>query len=261
MALSEAARTHHDELFGEHRSTLTQTDPEFVELFDNFAFDEIIAHDELPVTLRLQAILAALIAMQALGELRVMLGAALRVGVTPVEIKEIVYQAVPYVGIGRAYEALHLVNEVLTGAGVALPLAGQSTTTPATREAAGRSVQEEIFGDAIAAMYEASPRDQVHIQHHLSAHCFGDHYTRTGLDLATRELLTFAMLTALGGCEPQLTGHVAGNAAVGNGRARLLEVLTQLLPYVGYPRTLNAIGCINKVLPEDTGSADEPDPH
>jgi 4-carboxymuconolactone decarboxylase len=53
------------------------------------------------------------------------------------------------------------------------------------------------------------------------------------VDIATRELLTFAILVALGGCEPQVRGRVAANVNVGNDRARLIEVVTQLLPYIG----------------------------
>ena len=87
----------------------------------------------------------------------------------------------------------------------------------------------------------------MHIQHYLSANCFGDHFTRTGIDLPTRELLTFVMLVALGGCEPQVKGHVAANLNVGNDRARLIEVVTQLLPFIGYPRTLNALRVIDEV--------------
>ena len=66
------------------------------------------------------------------------------------------------------------------------------------------------------------------------------------LDLKLRELLTFAFIAALGGCEPQLAGHVAGNLTVGNDRQTLLSVITQLLPFIGYPRTLNAIRIINE---------------
>ena len=58
------------------------------------------------------------------------------------------------------------------------------------------------------------------------------------------------MLLSLGGCEPQLKGHIQTNLNIGNDKERLLSVVTQLLPYVGYPRTLNAIRCINEVLPE-----------
>jgi 4-carboxymuconolactone decarboxylase len=79
-----------------------------------------------------------------------------------------------------------------------------------------------------------------------NTYCFGDYYTRYGLDLSTRELLTFAILASLGGCEPQLAGHVAGNLAVGNDRQILISTITQLLPFIGYQRTLNAIRVINE---------------
>jgi len=39
------------------------------------------------------------------------------------------------------------------------------------------------------------------------------------------------MLVALGGCEPQVKGHIAANLYVGNGRAKLIDALTQLLPF------------------------------
>ncbi|MBT2225059.1 carboxymuconolactone decarboxylase family protein [Nonomuraea sp. NEAU-A123] len=81
----------------------------------------------------------------------------------------------------------------------------------------------------------------------MSSNCFGDHLTRAGLDLPTRELLTFAMLVALGGCEPQAKGHVAANLNVGNDRARLLAVLTQLIAFIGYPRTLNGLRVLDEV--------------
>jgi 4-carboxymuconolactone decarboxylase len=73
--------------------------------------------------------------------------------------------------------------------------------------------------------------------------------TRGGIDLATRELLTFAILVAQGGCDPQVRGHVAGNLNVGNGRQVLIDVLTQLLPFIGYPRTLNGLRAVDDVVP------------
>jgi 4-carboxymuconolactone decarboxylase len=62
-----------------------------------------------------------------------MVGAALNVGLTPIEIKEILYQSVPYVGVAKVFDFLHATNEVLQNNGVSLPLEGQSTTTPETR--------------------------------------------------------------------------------------------------------------------------------
>ena len=101
----------------------------------------------------------------------------------------------------------------------------------------------------IGQLYEQSPKDQLHIQRFLSANCFGDHYTRKGLDIKLRELVTLSILIALGGVETQIKGHVQGNLNVGNDRSILNDLITQLLPWVGYPRTLNALKCLNEVAP------------
>ncbi len=248
MDISEAARKNHEELFPGQASTLKVTDPELIEYFDNFAYDEVLRHGCLDAKTRLMVQLASLIAAQALSEYRVMLGAALAVGVTPVEVKEIVYQAVPYVGMAKVFDFVHATNDVLTDRGIGLPLQGQSTTIPKTREKKGLAVQKQIVGaDVVDQMYARAPDDELHFQHFLSANCFGDHYTRTGIGLKTRELLTFAMLVSLGGCEPQVKGHVSANLNVGNDRRVLLSVITQLLPFIGYPRTLNALRVINEV--------------
>lgn len=245
MPISETAKQNHEQLFPGHTSSLSETDPEFIEIFDNFAFDDVLAHSNLKLHTRQMLILAALIAQQTLSEYRIMAGAALQIGVTPIEIKEILYQTVPYVGIAKAYDFLHTTNAVLTEHGIALPLEGQSTTTSETRMEKGLATQKAIFGDVIDRMYAASPADQTHIQRFLSANCFGDYYTRTGLSIPQRELITFAVIAALGGCEPQLKGHIQGNLNVGNDRSTLLSAVTALIPYIGYPRSLNAIACIN----------------
>jgi 4-carboxymuconolactone decarboxylase len=248
MPPNSRAQKNHDELFPGRVSTLAVTDPELIEIFDNFAFDEVLRHSNLDIRTRLMVQLASMIASQAVREYRVMLGAALTVGVTPVEIKEIVYQAVPYVGMAKVFDFLHATNEVLKERGVELPLPPQSTTTPENRMEKGLAVQKEIIGDEVVnKLYASSPKDQMHIQHFLSANCFGDHLTRTGLDLRTRELLTFSMLVSLGGCDPQVKGHVAANLHVGNARARLIDILTQLLPFIGYPRTLNGLRAVDEV--------------
>jgi len=251
MSISETARKNHEELFPNHLSTLKVTDPELIEVFDNFAFDEVLSHGNLDTRTRLMVILASLIAQQTLSEYKVMLDGALNVGVTPIEVKEIVYQSVPYVGIAKSFDYIHATNEIFQNRGIQLPLKGQSTTTPETRFEKGLAVSKSIFGWMIDAMYEQSPDNQLHMQKYLSANCFGDYYTRTGLDIKTRELLTFSLLLSLGGCEPQLKGHIQGNANVGNDKETLLSVITQQLPYVGYPRTLNAIRCLNEILPEE----------
>lgn len=154
--------------------------------------------------------------------------------------------------MAKAFDFLHATNEVLTTRGISLPLEGQSTTTPETRHERGLAAQKAIFGTMIDQLYEQSPKDQLHIQRFLSAHCFGDHYTRKGLDLKLRELLTLSILIAMGGVESQIKGHLQGNLNVGNDRSILNDLITQLLPWVGYPRTLNALKCLNEVAAPPT---------
>jgi 4-carboxymuconolactone decarboxylase len=250
MACNSRAQKNHDDLFPNHVSTLAVSDPELIEIFDNFAFDEVFSHGSLDRRTRLMVRLSAIIASHATIEYRAMLGAALHAGVTPVEAKEVLYQAVPYVGIAKVIDFLHVTNQVMTERGIELPLPGQATTTPETRFERGREIQGQIIGaDRVEQLYASAPADQQHIQRYLSANCFGDYLTRSGLDIPTRELLTFSMLVALGGCEPQMKRHIAANLHIGNDRAKLIDVLTQLLPFIGYPRTLNGLRAVDEVIP------------
>ncbi|NMM99802.1 carboxymuconolactone decarboxylase [Bifidobacterium sp. DSM 109958] len=230
--------------------TLEQTDPEFVALFSNFAYDEVIHepganHPDLDDRTRSMAVLAALLGCQGLDEYELMLPVAMKAGVTPVEVKEIVYQAVAYLGFGRVLPFLRKTNQVLEAMDVALPLAPQSTTTPETRAAAGEQVQIDIFGEHMRGFAQSGPEETRHINKWLADNCFGDYYTRGGLDHRRREMITLCFLAAQGGCEPQLTAHAGANLKVGNEKAFLIAVVSQCMPYIGYPRTLNAIRCIN----------------
>lgn len=226
---------------------LHQTDPEFMERFEAFALEEVVKEEgqQLAETTRHIAILAALLGCQGVEAFRLALPRALDAGVAPTAVKEVVYQAVDYLGIGRVLPFLNATNEVLKARGVELPLPGQATTTAEDRLEKGVAAQAEIFGEHMKDAWKAG-----HINRWLAANCFGDYYTRTGLDLAQREMITFCFLAAQGGCEPQLVSHARGNMNLGNDRAFLIRVVSQCLPYIGYPRSLNAISCINKAAEE-----------
>ena len=220
-----------------------ETDPEFMERFEHFAFEEVVNEpgQQLDEITRHMAILAILLGCQGADAFRLELSHALDAGVTPVMVKEIVYQAVDYLGIGRVLPFLDMTNAVLEARGVKLPLEGQATTTMADRLEKGAQAQADIFGPQMLEAWKAG-----HVNRWLAANCFGDYYTRTGLTLAQREMITFCFLAAQGGCEPQLTSHAKGNMNLGNDKAFLIRVVSQCLPYIGYPRSLNAIACINK---------------
>ena len=222
---------------------LKRTDPEFAEIFAHFAFEEVVTEKgwELEPKTRFMAILATLIGCGAKEAYEEMLPKALDAELTPVMVKEILYQATDYLGYGRMLSFLEITNEILEARGIALPLPKQATTTMNDRLEKGVEAQVTIFGEGMKEVWKAG-----HIQRWLASNCFGDYYTRDGLDLPQREMITFCFLLAQGGCEPQLTAHAKGNMNIGNDKEFLLRVVSQCLPYIGYPRSLNAIACINK---------------
>lgn len=244
--ISENAKSYMDKIFPQGYNSLYSTDPEFMERFSNFAFDEVVNHDNLDDRTRFMAILATLIGCQGIEEYKEMLPAAINMGVTPIEIKEIVYQSVDYCGIGRIRPFLDATNEFLIARGVQLPLENQATTTVENRLEKGIQTQVDIFGERMRTFTQSGDEDTRHINVWLAGNCFGDYYTRTGLDYKQREMITFCFLAAQGGCEPQLTSHAKANIRIGNDKDFLIKIVSQCLPYIGYPRTLNAIRCIKE---------------
>ena len=225
------------------KRNLRETDPEFIERFEQFAFKEVVNEEGqgLEEMTRHMAILAALLGCQGIEEFKVALPRALDGGVTPVMAKEIIYQAVDYLGIGRVLPFLDAANQILIERGVELPLPGQGTTTMENRLEKGIEAQAEIFGPHMREAWKAG-----HMNRWLADNCFGDYYTRNGLDLKQREMITFCYLAAQGGCEPQLIAHAKGNMNLGNDKDFLIRVISQCLPYIGYPRSLNAVSAVNQ---------------
>ena len=239
------------ELFGKGVPAVYATDPELQEILSRFIFGEVFYQGNLDEKQRELITLVVLATNQTFPQLKAHVGAALNVGLTPVEIKEAIYQCAPYIGFPRTLNAIHEVNEVFKAKNIALPIESQQQVNEETRFDKGLSVQGEIFGEVIAKMRETAPANQKHIQDYLSAFCFGDFYTRKGLDLKTRELLTLCIVSSLGGAEGQVKAHVQGNKNVGNDKETLITAITHCLPYMGFPRTLNALNCINEVIPEN----------
>ncbi|EIK2254070.1 carboxymuconolactone decarboxylase family protein, partial [Campylobacter jejuni] len=96
----------------------------------------------------------------------------------------------------------------------------------------------------ITKMMESTPEDKAFINDFLSANCFGDYYTRMGLDL---KILTLVYLISLGGLDNQVKAHIQDNLNMGQSRKDLLNVIAVLIPYIGYPRALNAIAVLDSL--------------
>lgn len=225
-----------------------ELDPEFQEIAKIFLCGEILEAAPLSEKQKALVMLTALTACQTLPTIGTYTLAALRVGATPEEVKETIYQCAPYIGLEKVRCVLLEVNKAFQQAGVSGSQEKQGTVTEQTRFEKGLAVQQEIFGaDNINSMRNAAPEELKPMQDYLSAYCFGDFYTRGTLDLKMRELITFCAICCLGGCEPQAKAHAGANLSVGNTREMLIAALMQCLPLIGFPRTLNAIACVDAV--------------
>lgn len=237
--------------------TLEETDPEFIALFTQFAFEEVVhepaANDpQLTESDRILAILAAIIGAQGMDAFDMMLPVAYTNGVTSIQLKELIYQATAYVGFAHTLPYLKRVNTYLNAENVALPLPSQADTDTRERSERGEEEQVRIFGETMRGFAQSGPESTQHIRRWLSANCFGDYYTRGGLTVEQREMITLCLLVAQGGCEDQVRAHIRGNLHIGHSVHYLIAVLSQCLPYIGYPRTLNGLACVQQVATEHT---------
>ena len=233
-------------LFEGVENSLHVTDPEWVDIVANFSQNETVIESKLTEKEQALCILSALLGCQGIGEFQNMLHATLNAGIDPIAIKEVIYQATAYLGIGRTYDYLMAANRIMEQHDIELPLASQATTSNTTRFRDGLAKQIDLFGPGMAKVQTDGPALRRNINRWLAHHCFGDYYTRSGLNDQEREMITFCYLAAQGGCEPQLTAHAKGNLNLGNDKDFLKKVVSQCLPYIGYPRSLNAISCIDK---------------
>lgn len=194
-----------------------KTGPEFAERFEHFAFDKVVNEDgqQLPGETRYLAILATLIGCGGVDAYEEILPRAMENGVTPVMVKECVYQAVDYLGYGRMLPFLNATNDVFSRSGIALPLPGQATTTMENRLEKGVAAQAAIFGDRMKEAWKQS-----HINRWLADNCIGIYPDAMEYSLAIPIDLFLPRLrqpgegkfVAHGQCLEQLLHHLFGNS-------------------------------------------------
>ena len=221
---------------------------ELKQIVTNFQENEVSAYGKLPEKTKSLISFSVLTALGTWKHIPAEVDKALKEKVSPEEIAEAMIQCTPYIGYPKVMEALEEAETEMVRQGVKFPLKSRTIAAGESRMEKGLIAQYTIFGkENIERNRETAPSELRHIQDYLSDYCFGDFYTRSEIDLQTRELLTFCILCTLGGCEPQLKAHIGGNLQVGNDRQTLISAVTWCLPYIGFPRTLNAIGCINEI--------------
>lgn len=133
------------------------------------------------------------------------------------------------------------------------------TTERQRRFEHGKEVLEAIDGTAGVKVIDALGDISPELAHQVVAWGFGEIYSRPGLEPRDRQLVTLGMLTALGGCEPQLEVHINASLNVGLTPQQIVEALLHSAVYCGFPRALNATFTAKKVFAErGLLAADEP---
>ncbi len=85
---------------------------------------------------------------------------------------------------------------------------------------------------------------------YIAEFAYGDIYSRPGLDLKTRELVTVASLTTIGSAQAELRSHVHGALNVGCTPNEIIEVMIQMAVYAGFPAAINGLTIAKEVFEE-----------
>ena len=237
------------ELFGGRPVQNEGTDPEFMRILQRFIFGEVCYVGSLDKRLRELITITVLAVNQTLPQLTAHVGACLNVGLSPLEIRETIYQCAPLIGFPKTLNAIAAMNEAFASKGISLPLESAETIAEETRYETGLSIQSPVYGEEIAERYAWLPGNfSKEIPKWLTELCFADFFTRKNLDGKTRELLMVVMLAAMGGAEAQVRSHMIGALRVGNTAEEIVCALAHALPYMGFPRVFNALNSAKEIL-------------
>ena len=243
---AEMCKENYHTLFGGEALTGQGNDPEMMGILQKFIFGEVFATGDLTLKQREMITCITLATMQTLPQLKAHAGAALNVGVTPEELREVMYLTAPFIGFPKMLNAVGTVNEVFKERGISLPLKAQGTVTEETRHEAGKAIQDTLYPGGISGAMAGIPGDMgKEVEKFLTDYFFGEIYSRGALDLQTRELLGYCVLTALE-AESQLQSHYHGNMKAGNTPEVLTAAVIQCLPYIGFPAAIKALRIIKQ---------------
>lgn len=252
----EVCKQNYHTLFGGEALTGQGTDPEMMDILQKFIFGEVFQTGNLTLKQREMITCITLATMQTLPQLKAHAEAALNIGVTPEELREVMYLTAPFIGFPKMLNAVDTVNEVFKERGISLPIKKQGTVTENNRHEIGKTIQNRLYPGGIASVMEGLPADMgKHVEGFLTDYFFGEIYSRGALDLQTRELLGYCVLTTLE-AESQLHSHYHGNINVGNTPETLTAAVIQCLPYIGFPAAIKALRIIKQEYgqPVSTGN-------
>ena len=250
MTRTDICKKNYKTLFGGEALTPTGDDPEMMAILQKYIFGEVFTVGELDIKTRELITVTSLAVQQTLPQLKAHINGALNAGATPIELREAIYQLAPFIGFPKTLNALGVLNEVFKERGIETPLKSTATVKEEERYQKGFEIQNPLYGDEIKQSMEGLPDDMgADVARFLTEVCFGDFYTREGLDVKTRELLFIAALVTTGNTTT-LKSHIKGSLKAGNSKETITAAIIQCLPYVGFPNTLAALRTLKEVLSE-----------
>lgn len=223
--------------------------PDLARYAVEFAYGDVYARPGLGPRERQLATVGALTALgTAPAQLRFHLDGARNVGCSCAEIVEAVIHVAVYAGFPAALNGISAAREAFAARGdVVEPVVATPT---GDRFEQGRRALSLVDGHAGEAVISSLADIAPDLARYVVEFAFGDVYSRPGLDLRTREIVTVAACTALGTARPQLKVHLHGLLNVGGTVEEAVETLIQMAVYAGFPAALNGVSALREVLAE-----------
>lgn len=226
---------------------LNNISPDLARYIVEYSFGEIYAREILDNRTKEQAVVAALTAMgTAAPQLKVHIHAALHVGCTPEEVREIIIQMCGYAGFPATLNAMETLMAVLKETGQTLSKESVHAGTEGRYER-GKEWLAQIAPDQERVLRETFDSINPDITRYVIEFGYGDIYARGILPIRSRQVATIAALAAKGTAPSQLRFHIGGGLRAGLSEAEIVEIMLLVSIYAGFPAALNGILATHEV--------------
>ncbi len=222
--------------------------PDLARLTIAFAYGDVYARPGLTPRHRQLATIGILAALgNAQPQLKFHIMGAIRLGCSTGEVIEALIHMAVYAGFPAALNGVFTAQAAFEALQLSTP-ANPAMATDTARYDAGWAALRHIDGEAGFRVVDRLKTIAPDLAHFVVAFAFGDIYTRPGLDLLSREIVTVAALAAMGTATAQLKVHIHGLLNVGGTQEQLTETLIHTAVYAGFPAAINGMLAAQDVL-------------
>ena len=238
------------------QDNLKDMSPEMGRFIVEFAYGDVYSRAGLDPKSRQIATVAALTAMgNAQPQLAFHIAAALNIGVTPDEIIDVMYVTTVFAGFPSGLNGISCAREVFEAKGVSV---GREVPDAAgTRRERGLAALNRTSKDAGERVIKSLSDIAPDMGCFIIDFSYGDIFSRNILSSKHKEIAMIAVCVSAGTMEPQLKVHLHAALNVGCAKQELVELMTHMAVYAGFPRALNGLGALRQVFEERDGKNDD----